>query len=273
MAGLPRRILAAVACAGLAVASPLVAQRGVPAPHARVTLLAEGGTRTVPLTVGIRFTLDDGWHIYWRNAGGSGSPPSVTWAGSSGVKMGDILWPVPARIRTDAIVSYGYEGDVLLMVPVERPTDRAITLQAIVDYVICRDVCVKETATAALALPAGAALNLRSPESALFARARARLPKPAPADWTVTARLGKDTLTLRVAARTPPRTATFFPFVNGVIDDAADQRVESTPQALTLVIPKSPYFSEAPPAIEGLLVVDDGRAFTVAVTPPAFGGH
>jgi DsbC/DsbD-like thiol-disulfide interchange protein len=257
-------ILAAAACATLAVTSA-TAQRAKPAPHARVTLLADGGNAGAPLTIGVRFQLDPDWHIYWRNAGGSGSAPSVAWTPVPGLKLGDIQWPVPHRIQIDAIVSYGYRGDVLLLVPAQRGAEagRALTLAAALDYVICRDICVKETATAALALPAAAAMPTRSPEAALFDQARARMPKPAPADWTMTARVGADTITLHVAARTPPRTATFFPFVNGLIDDAVTQRTEIGAQGLTLRMPKSPYYGSAPADLEGVLVIDDARAFTV----------
>jgi DsbC/DsbD-like thiol-disulfide interchange protein len=257
-------LVMAAACAALVVA-PVTAQRSKPLAHARVTLLADGGASGAPLTFGVRFQLDEGWHIYWRNAGGSGSPPSIAWTPVPGLTTGDIQWPVPARIQTDAIVSYGYDGDVLLLVPAERSAaaSRAVTLAAALDYAICRDICVKETATAALALPAAAAMPPRSPEAALFDRARAQIPRRAPADWTMTARLGVDTIALRVATQMPFRKATFFPFVNGLIDDAAAQRAEISAQGLTLQIPKSPYFSSAPAVLEGVLLIDGGSAFAV----------
>lgn len=244
---------------------PAAAQRGKPVPHARVTLVADGPGAGAPLTLGVRFQLDPEWHVYWRNAGGSGSPPAITWTPVPGLKPGEIQWPTPVRIRVDDIVSYGYHRDVLLLVPLERSSaaNRAVTMTAKVDYVICRDICVKESATVTLALPAAAAMPARSPDAALFEQTRARLPKPAPADWTATAHLGAGEITLRVATQTPPPTATFFPFVNGLIDDPAVQRVESDARGLTLHLVKSPYFGKAPAALEGVLVLDAARAFTL----------
>jgi DsbC/DsbD-like thiol-disulfide interchange protein len=252
------------ACAVL-VAVPAGAQRGKPAPHARVMLMADGGRAGAPLTIGVRFQIDPDWHIYWRNPGGSGSPPAIRWAPVPGLKMSDIQWPVPTRIHTDAIVSYGYAREVMLLVPAQRAgaAANALTLAATVDYVICRDLCVKETATATIALPAAATMPVRSPDAALFDQAQARLPKRAPPDWTVTARAGTGTITLRVATQMPFHTAVFFPFVNGLIDDAAAQRADVSAQGLALQMPKSPYFSRAPAVLEGVLVIDGGQAFTV----------
>ncbi len=259
-----RAILAAAACVALAT-MPAGAQRGKPAPHARVTLLADGGSAGAALTIGVRFQLDPDWHIYWRNAGGSGSPPAIAWTPAPGLKMGDIQWPAPVGIRVDDIVSYGYDRDVMLLVPAVRGggTAGAFTLAATVDYVICRDICVKEAATTTLALPPATAMPARSPDAALFEQMRARIPKPAPAAWTAAAHLGTDEITLRIAAQAPPRTATFFPFVNGLIDDGAAQRAETGAQSLTLHLPKSPYFNKAPAALEGVLVIDGARAFTL----------
>jgi thiol:disulfide interchange protein DsbD len=234
-------------------------------PRTRVSLLANAGPGA-QLTFGVRFQMEDGWHVYWRNAGGSGSPPAITWTSAAGLKTGDIQWPVPARIRVDNIVSYGYEREVLLLVPVTRTSSAtgAMTVGATVDYVACKDICVKEAATVSMALPASnsPARTGRPADAALFEQARARLPRPAPAGWTATARLGADSLTLRIATRTPPKTGTFFPFVNGLIDDTASQRASADASGLTLQIAKSPYFSKAPAALEGVLVTD-AAAFTI----------
>jgi thiol:disulfide interchange protein DsbD len=180
--------------------------------------------------------------------------------------MGDIQWPVPIRIQTDAIVSYGYKGEVMLLVTAQRAAAAAgaVTLAATVDYVTCRDICVKEAARASIALPPAAAMPPRSAGAALFDQARARMPKPAPAEWAASARLGADDIALRIDTQAPPRTAAFFPFVNGLIDDPASQRVESDARGVTLHLVKSPYFGKAPAALEGVLVIDGGRAFTLA---------
>src|SRR5437016_3563708 len=106
----------------------IVQPRAVTTAQASVELIA--GAPTVPATggefwLGIRFQLRDKWHIYWRNPGDSGEPPSVRWHLPDGVRADDIEWPMPKRIPVGPLVSYGYEGDVVLPVRLRIPPEVA----------------------------------------------------------------------------------------------------------------------------------------------------
>ena len=70
--------------------------------------IAAGGTQTL----GFVFTLEDKWHIYWKNAGFAGFPPSVDWTLPKGVKADDLLFPQPERLPFQGAVDYGYEDNV-----------------------------------------------------------------------------------------------------------------------------------------------------------------
>jgi hypothetical protein len=71
--------------------------------------------------LGFHFELESGWHIYWINPGDSGEPPRVQWRPPTGFRTGSIQWPAPQRIEDHSLVDYGYEGEVLLMVPLQAP--------------------------------------------------------------------------------------------------------------------------------------------------------
>ena len=73
------------------------------------------------LFLGIRFTLEDGWHTYWINPGDSGEPPRIQWHLPGGFQVGAIEWPYPERLETAPFTDYGYEHQVLLMVPIRPP--------------------------------------------------------------------------------------------------------------------------------------------------------
>ena len=73
--------------------------------------------------MGLHFELESGWHIYWINPGDSGEPPRVQWRLPAGFRAESIQWPAPQRIEDHSLVDYGYEGEALLMVPVESPAD------------------------------------------------------------------------------------------------------------------------------------------------------
>jgi len=77
----------------------------------------EGVAVGKPLTLGLLLTHQPGWHTYWLNPGDSGLPTQLQWTLPPGVDAGEIAWPVPRRIPIGTLANYGYEGQVLLPVP------------------------------------------------------------------------------------------------------------------------------------------------------------
>jgi DsbC/DsbD-like thiol-disulfide interchange protein len=47
------------------------------------------------LGLGLLFRLSKGWHIYWKNAGGTGSPPQLALTQPAHVTTGAFAWPAP----------------------------------------------------------------------------------------------------------------------------------------------------------------------------------
>jgi DsbC/DsbD-like thiol-disulfide interchange protein len=266
--------------ASLAAPVPTPAQARRPPAHARVTLVADTATISAnggQTTLGLHFDLDDHWHVYWRNPGGSGSPPSAVWTLPEGLRAGDIQWPVPSRIDADGIIDYGYDREVLLLVPLASTSGlragSTATVAARVDYVICSDVCVKETASVTLTLPVVSGRAGASTDAIEFSEARGRLPKPMPASWRASASLGEDSIDLTLTTGSRVSSATFFPTDPGVIDDSADQIATSSATGLTLGLKKSSYFLKTPPALEGVLVVPGQGAFVINAPWRKIGGE
>src|SRR5262249_10949749 len=106
------------------------------APHIQVELVAESESARPgsALWVGLRMVLEKGWHVYWRNPGDSGLPPSLKWDLPAGVSAGPIEWPTPERIAFGPLVNYGYEGEVLLPAKLDIaegvPLDKPLRLAA-----------------------------------------------------------------------------------------------------------------------------------------------
>ncbi len=117
-------------------------------PHLKVELISEQPTSPPgqPLWVGLLFRLEPGWHIYWQNPGDSGEPSRTQWNLPTGFLAGSIRWPQPIRLGGGSVVDYGYEGQVLLMAPLQASSSRKETslpsLSADVKYIVCRDVCI-----------------------------------------------------------------------------------------------------------------------------------
>jgi thiol:disulfide interchange protein/DsbC/DsbD-like thiol-disulfide interchange protein len=96
--------------------------------------------------VGVLFDLAPGWHIYWRNPGGTGIAPSLGLEASEG-RIGEVLWPAPETFReADGLfTTYGYEERVLLsarLLPSLGTTSVAASVRADVNVLICRTQCV-----------------------------------------------------------------------------------------------------------------------------------
>lgn len=98
--------------------------------------------------IAIKMKIKKGWYSYWLNPGDAGMPAEFQWDLPAGFSAGPVKWPYPGSFETGGLVSFGYEGEVLL--PVEISIDKninageyKINLQA--DYLICKTECIPES--------------------------------------------------------------------------------------------------------------------------------
>jgi DsbC/DsbD-like thiol-disulfide interchange protein len=225
--------------------------------------------------------MQEGWHTYWRNPGDAGLPTAIRWVLPEGFVAGDIVWPYPQALPVGPLMNYGYEGEVSLLTQITAPADlppgQIVTLQANTTWVACADLCVPGSATLDLHLLVSAEKPQDNPRwTAVLAQAQATLPKPAP--WPVMFSAEQDTLTLLVAtpdvAATGIAEATFFPLDYGVIDHAAPQQLQNTPQGLRLTLRRGTLDAAGLTRVDGVLVLQARRdsaspaqAFTISAVP------
>ena len=118
-------------CLGLAAAlacSPAktLAASVVTTQEVRAELLVhapQGLRPNAPAWLGLKIVHQPGWHTYWLNPGDSGLPTQLQWQLPEGLRAGEIQWPVPHRLPIGPLVNHGYEGTLLLTVPlaISRP--------------------------------------------------------------------------------------------------------------------------------------------------------
>lgn len=258
----------------LAVALSLLFAAGIsaqspPETHAKIQLVSEeksvrpGGS----FWVGILFQLDPGWHIYWQNPGDSGEPPNIQWKLPANIRGGAILWPRPILLGKGSVRDYGYESQVLLITTLQpdHPVTTAVAIAATVKYIVCREICIPGKAEVKLLLPVSEATNLVTTGwSELFKSTRAQVPKPLPPEWKVSAvsKAAVFVLTFRGGATKEMR---FFPLQPGVIENAAPQTFDSDKNRLQLTLMKSEQLAEPVPTLRGVIVLDQDRAYEIAV--------
>jgi thiol:disulfide interchange protein DsbD len=293
--GLMRRLaLAAVLLAGVSAVSA-VSGLAAQAAHAatstvrteqvRAELVAhapEGVAAGKPLWLGLRIEHQPHWHTYWKNPGDSGLPTTLTWGLPSGFAPGEITWPTPKKLPVGPLMNFGYEGTLLLPVPVTVPADfrgTSLPVRLEAQWLVCKDVCIPESGNFELEIPAQAATVAHA---ALFEAARAATPK-ALAGVQAQARVGDPAAphTLQVRVQGLPaawqgQKLHFFPGTAGVIDNAAAPTATWQDGAWVATVALSAQRSESPALLPAVLTREGEAAgvqlaLSVSGTWPAAG--
>ena len=226
-----RRWLAASALAVVGVLTALRADaQSVKTDHVTAELVSEHTEVQPgqPARIGLRLQHIPHWHTYWRNPGDSGLPTTLKWSLPTGSQVGDIDWPAPKRLPIGPLVNYGYEDELLLPVTYTPPADArpgdTLTLSAAASWLVCKEVCIPESATLTLSIPVGAASSERSAHGALFDRAQAEQAVPMQG-WTAAAQLAGRDLLVTLTAPPGPAAARpavhLFPYPEQLIEPAA----------------------------------------------------
>jgi DsbC/DsbD-like thiol-disulfide interchange protein len=262
-------------CLGLA-ASAIADERRASIPHGTVELLSEQESIQPEhaIHLGLHFRLEKGWHIYWVNPGDSGEPPQLEWHLPAGLRAGAIEWPAPSRLPIRPLMDYGYEGEVLLPVPIENTSGLApgaeVTLSADMKAIVCREVCIPAKANLSLSLPVRAERPHESAETvALFRAARKALPKPAPASWRPSAKDMGDSFELRVNTGHSASEDWFAPLDPLQIENAAAQKSVTTAAGVRLILKKSDQLLKPVSRLRGVLVLPQGAYLIDAPVVPA----
>jgi thiol:disulfide interchange protein len=183
--------------------------------------------------LGLQIIHKPEWHTYWKNAGDSGLPTALNWTLPAGVTAGEIAWPTPKKIPIGNLANYGYEGTVLLPVPLTiTPAFKLSLLTSDIDiklkatWLVCRKECIPEEGEFALKLPVKGSTAINS---AQFNAAFAQGPKPvllAVAGVSTPSSLTIDGSSIALAVHNLPvalrgKTLEFYPESNEVIETAA----------------------------------------------------
>ncbi len=262
------RYLAALLFLVVAPASGARAAESAPvtSPRATVTLISETDRVAPgqPYRLALRIRMAPGWHTYWRNPGDAGVPPALALRLPPGVTSGPIAWPVPKRQPEATLMTYGYDGEVVLPVTVSGGPGR---IAAEATWLVCEKLCVPEEGSFSLDLPEGT--PRAAPEAPLFAATDAAMPRPLP--WQ--ARIAPDGV-LRIEAKGLAAEAVaeawFMPALNDSIAAPAPQPVGVQGGVLALRLTPGGAFKPAD-GLAGVLVLREPggaqTAFDVAAAP------
>ena len=121
--------------------------------------------------IGVLFQMEHGWHIYAQDPGEAGLATSVVWSAPRGLTIGPLQWPTPRAFSDPGnIQTFGYEDTVVLSsaLTLTSTAEGTVPIQAEVEWLACRDICIPGSATLTVDLPVTAALPAVSADADRF---------------------------------------------------------------------------------------------------------
>jgi thiol:disulfide interchange protein DsbD len=112
------------------------------------------------IRVGVNLQIEPGWHIYWKVSGDAGLPTEIDWNLPTGFKVGVDKWPLPKKFtEQESLVVYGYDDEVIIIrdVIADAPDTEAsaFDIELVVNWLVCKEVCIPGEGSYQLSLPAG----------------------------------------------------------------------------------------------------------------------
>lgn len=217
--------------------------------------------------LGLQLTHQPDWHTYWKNPGDSGLPITVRWTLPTGITAGDIAWPVPKKIPIGNLANYGFDGTVLLPVPLSisaafRPeaNNNEIDVKLKANWLVCRKECIPEEGEFVLKIPVKGSM---AANGAAFNKAFAAQPQPVPGGTAGTSdssvQIEGRTIKLTVQglpAALRGKTMEFFPETPEVIETAAQWTQKWDGAVWSAQVPLSAERSNSPGVMPVVLAAD-----------------
>lgn len=249
-------------------------QNTIRGPHCHATVETDV-SRVAPgqeFRVAVRFKLDPGWHIYWKNPGDSGMATSIRWSSNAAVSFGPIQWPAPIRFEGAGMVSFGYKDEVRLISRARAGSNlqpgSQIRIEADVAWLACEEACIPGGGMGVLTLDvvrSGSGVIPAMSES--FDKSLREVPKPLSGAIASKTAAGYDVSLPALGGSVA--SAFFFPAEAEVVSHSARQIVRGN-GALSLSLAKSEYATREPKSLEGVVVVkyENGKSSAFEISAP-----
>ena len=211
------------------------------------------------LLVGFKFSLSPGWHTYWVNPGDAGEGASIKWNLPRDVKASKILWPGPERIPVEPLMTFGYEDEVVLLTKIytTKNTDIPLTLNALVSWYTCKEICIPQEAEVSIPIK----LGFKSPSSSnrLLKQTLENVPTPFKGTYRVQSLDDSYIIQGQFENNKQYDSIYFFPRFYGLTDYVESQLYEKNKDSFSLQVQPSGLKIEHE-SFEGVLATEkDGR--------------
>jgi thiol:disulfide interchange protein len=168
------RTLFALVCFVLTLASAQAAHT-----QAQLVLADDAAKAGETVLAGVHLKMESGWHTYWKNPGEAGMATKIEWHLPAGVTAGEIQWPLPEKLPPAEVTTFGYQGEVVLLVPLKLAADvkpGALALSAKVSWLECKEQCIPAGGDVQATLNVGAETK-PSADAELLKQWQSKLPR------------------------------------------------------------------------------------------------
>ena len=232
--------------------------------------------------IGVRLTMEKGWHTYWKNPGESGLSTEIHWALPASIAANPIEWPIPEKhLEAGDILTYGYSGETMLLVSMTassslRPGE-SITLTGQVTWLECERTCVPGKATVSLVLPVTPALPQPDHEK-LFQRYQNLLPATLPTSLELIPSFKRQEIAFVVSGVPPGGSRSGWDFYPEILPNAIVGRpvVTSSGNSVSFTLPvTTDHSGDSARDLRGILMVPDstgrlkGYSVNIRLSPEA----
>ena len=162
----------------IALGWPLASARAAHT-QAQLVLAVDSARPGETVLAGVHLKMEPGWHTYWKNPGSAGMTTKIEWQLPAGVTAGDIQWPIPEKLPPDEVITYAYENEVVLLVPLKLAADLkpgALVLKAKISWLECKEQCIPAGGDVEATLNVGSETK-PSADAALLKEWQARTPR------------------------------------------------------------------------------------------------
>ncbi len=213
--------------------------------------------------VAVKFEMQNGWHIYWRNSGDSGLPTSVDWIVPKGFTITDTFYPYPNILVENNSATFIYENEVLLLVKITSPSnisENEIVISAKANWLECKQVCIPGSAKMTVTLNVD---DSNSEDEIAISDLYDWLNKVPiyKSDWKFEIEISNNLVNVNGIKpnwfKSNEYEIIFFPYADDIFNYSAKQNFQINENGFTIELELNKFRSEDPSSLDGILVISD----------------
>lgn len=216
--------------------------------------LADGVAPNESFYLATKFKIDRKWHLYWKNPGDAGLPPSVEWNLPKGFVASEYIFPTPHKLIENELLSFVYERELYLLTKIQAPKEitNSIEISAKVDWLVCKDVCLPGKGEAKISLSKANFVGASDEQKMLLEKINSKLPLEL--DLNFRAETDGKKIFLKFATDKDFSELEFYPENGELLDYDFEEKITKNGRTYEVEFKRSEYSDELPKKFKGLLL-------------------